>query len=71
MSDTIDQARAEIAKLNDRDLADLTVLTILEHAKGRITDEQAEFVSALIIEDMLRRVAVMFAEEEKVTATIN
>lgn len=71
MFNTIEAAQAEIQKLSDNDLADLTVLTILEHAAGSITDQQAEFVSALILEDMLRRVALMFAEEEKSTATIN
>lgn len=72
MFETIQQAQTEISKLTDDQLAELTVLTITEHLAGRINDEQAEFVSALILAEILARITIADAMLEKESGvTIN
>jgi hypothetical protein len=69
---TLEDARAVMQKLSVDELMDLTVFTMQEYLLGNINERQAAFVSQLIEEETLRRVAELFvAEMEKESATIN
>lgn len=69
MFETIDEARAEIRKLTDVQLAQLLELLVIEWALGNVTDHQAEFVSALIVESTMERIVAL--DEKEMGATIN
>lgn len=72
MFDTIKEAQDQVAALSDEELAELTVLTLTEHLAGNITDSQAEFVSTLILADLVRRIEQADAMFEKeLGATVN
>ena len=67
MFETINQARDEIRKLSDVQLAQLNDLLIIEWAMGNVSDQHAEFVAALIVESTLERIAALLEKESGVT----
>lgn len=69
MFETIDQARSEIRKLTDVQLTQLMDLLFLEWLTGNVTDEQADFVAALILESTMERVTALM--EKDMGATVN
>jgi hypothetical protein len=69
MFETIDQARDEIRKLSDAQLAQLMDLLFVEWLTGRVTDEQADFVAALILDSTMERLAAVL--EKEAGATVN
>lgn len=69
MFDTIEQAQAAIRELDDAQLTDLATLTVIEYLRGRVTEDQMQFVSALIVNEMVER--ALAAEEIKAGATVH
>jgi hypothetical protein len=69
MFETMEEARAAIRTLTDEQLRALLEELLAGWFSGQISDDQAEFVSALIYESTLERVVALIEKESG--ATVN
>jgi hypothetical protein len=69
MFDTVEAAVAAVRKLTDDQLGQLATLAVIEFLEGRVTEDQMQFVSAVIVNEMIER--ALAAEEVKAGATVH